>query len=86
MEGGVIINDVYKDIRNIVNKDNIDQEFLDTKTMRENPLTNIRNVLDDESNDREWLTFGGSYFDPHYTEFIISSKEKVWTPKSITSL
>ena len=76
-----MIHDVYKDIKNIVHKGKIDQELLDRKNMRENPLTNIGNVLDDESNDREWFTFGGGYF-----EFIIRSKEKVWTPKSSTSL
>ena len=62
MKGDVMIKDVYKDIENIVNKDKIDQEFLDRTNMRKNPLTNIGNFFDDEPDDRECFTFGAFFF------------------------
>ena len=67
MERGVMINSIFKYIKNVVNKDKVDQEFVDRKNMLENPLTNVGNAFFDKPDNTDWFTFGGVYFDPHYT-------------------
>ena len=72
MRAGVVVNDIYKDIEGIVNKDKVGEDYVRKREDIETPFSELRGNLPqiqintekiEEPNDRRWCHFGDGYCD-----------------------
>ena len=84
MEGGVVLNDFYKDIENLVNKNKIDNEFTIRKQRihdgvphhDKNEWFDLPHNDEVPPDDNQWHMFTGGFWDPHHNEFLYEIEKR----------
>ena len=69
MEAGFVVNGHYQNIKRIVNKDKVDEDF---KEIENADFKDFCWLFD----GKEWHRFGGSYWDPNYTSLMAEVKSR----------
>ena len=85
MEAGVVVNDVFKDIESIVNKDKVGEDYIGRRGAIEAPFNKLRGNLPqiqindektEEPDDSGWYHFRGGYWDPHHSELMFEIQKR----------